>query len=488
MLKLVKTGVGGYIQVDSSCNFCPKDSLNLVQFPNYTPPANISGMLYFISQSDYENYIKAANLMEDLWIYSNIDFEDTPDEIYHLGEESLNAIDSLFAFRSLRGLYELNDFNNHEWRDTAAIYIEDDDMQIVLNELNEVKIGDKFYKYVSNNIMAEINDNLPVLDSVRVFGIFTQSPNIKYYDEESAAEITPDRGEIVEGTQSCAEFQVLLNAHVSSYISPTAIKWSLNTRVSNPVTGTRPNRYRDVKGIYTINWGDGTIENFVGELGNSNYYYHIYQYPQSGFINRTITVSFTLIQQQNPSTGYLEIINNCPNLTTSVLSSFQIIELETFNYPDCLTGRIIREFVGDQRIVNGKTYRVECKLKQVTERQGFIILWQQPKIAATIVFRKLKNGKWKKTKSLEGLTLNLRGNVYENYNCASLFYTINETKTKNKKKKIKFVILGKLGTQLYFPSGFRTSKTLPTAISADYIWTYNNGQTVVGKYNEVLKP
>jgi hypothetical protein len=256
----------------------------------------------------------------------------------------------------------------------------------------------------------------------------------------------------------------------------------------NPVTGTRPRNYRDVMGTYTIDWGDGVVESFVGELGRPNDYFHIYQYPSTGYVNRTIIVKFQLIQQQNPSSGYLEIINNCPDLLTNALTSNLVVKLDSYNYPDCLTGRIIREFNGDQRSINGKTYRVDCKLKQVSESAGFILNWQRSKVVATIVFRKLKNGKWKKTKSLEDMTLILRGNVYENNDCSNLFYTINETRTRTKKKKIKFSILGKVGTEIHFPSAIRTNKNLPIAINADYIWKYNNGQTVVGKYNEVLKP
>lgn len=94
LLKLVRTGVGGYVNVDSSCNSCTADTF-FVNFPSYTPPVNNGGILSFSTSNDYNLFVKAANLMEDLWIYSNEDFEDTPNEIYHLGEESLNSLDSL---------------------------------------------------------------------------------------------------------------------------------------------------------------------------------------------------------------------------------------------------------------------------------------------------------------------------------------------------------------------------------------------------------
>ena len=487
LLQLVLSGSGGTILLDSTCDAYTHDSSS-VEFPAYIPPQNIGGILQFASMEDYHSFSIAANLMENHWLYPEKDFEDTPDEIYHLGEESFNAFDSVLSFKSLRSIYEFNDFNNNNWRDTASIYVEDDDIQIVLNELNEVKIGNKFYKYVSNFIVAEIDNNIQTLDSTRVLGIFMSGSNIKFYGELENGQIKPEWGEIIQGTQGCPDFRLVLNSGISSMVSPTLIKHSLRTWVMNPVTGNRPRNYRDVMGTYTIDWGDGVVESFVGELGRPNDFYHIYQYPSIGFINRTITVKFQLIQQQNPSSGYLEIISKCPDLLTTPLISNLVIKLDSYNYPDCLTGRMIREFSFDIRIVNGISYRVDCKLKQVSESAGFILNWQRSKVAATMVFRKLKNGKWKKTKSLENMTLILRGNVYENIDCSKLFYTINETRTRNRKKKVKLRILGKVGTEIYFPSAIRTNKNLPIAINADYIWKYNNGQTIVGKYNEVLKP
>lgn len=243
------------------------------------------------------------------------------------------------------------------------------------------------------------------------------------------------------------------------------------------------------KANYTIDWGDGTVETFVGYFCNVNYFFHEYQYPPTGFLNRNITVNCQLIPQSSPSSGYSDLIQNCPNLPNIIFTSTTTIKLETFNYPDCLGGKIVREFKGNEVYIGGTKYRVECKLKQISSYTTFIFTWRQPKIGATVVFNKLKNGKWKKTKSIGHITLAVRGDIYRLYDCSNLFYTINYTKIKNKAKKIKLTFIGILGSNgQYFPDDFHTSKYMPNAINADFVWKYNNNQTAIGSYNELLKP
>ncbi|HMU47995.1 MAG TPA: hypothetical protein PKC72_16605 [Chitinophagaceae bacterium] len=485
-MQLILSGSGGYIQVDSSYVGGVADTSGLVEFPNYTPPINNGGMLSFRTMEDYDFFIKSVDLMEDLWKYDNVDYEETPYEIFHLGDESLNAFDSALNFSSLRNKYELNEFNDPNWIDTASLYVEDDDYQIVLNLDHEVKIGEKYYKFINDNIIAEINDNSATLDSVRAMGVFTPGSNFRLYDQLNGTIVSTP--EWVEITQGCTDYHLGVSASFGTFLSNGNARWRLNTMNINPLTASQSNYYSNVKARYTVDWGDGNIQILEGYFGLANIFSHVYQYPLTGYQDKTITVSCQLITQSNPSGGYLNLIQDCPDLPNIIFISRITVRLDSYNYPDCLSGRIIRDFNGVTRLVNGELYRVDCKLKQVTETAGFIFNWQRPKIVATIVFRKLKNGKWKKKKSLGELILNLRGNVYRNYDCTNLFYTINETKTKNKKKKIKLSILGKVGTYEYFPSSILTHRYLPIAINADYIWKYNNNQVIVGNYNEVLKP
>lgn len=406
-------------------------------------------------------------------------------EVFYLGDESLNAFDSAMGFQSLRSLYELGDFNDENWRDTLAVYVEDDDKQIVLNDLSEVKIGTKYYKYVTDNLMAEISD-LATLDSVRLWGVLaTQGTNLRFYDEQNNT-ITPV-GEWIQLVQGCNDFNLNLVGHFTSYVNPTSNKWTIGTMVRNPVINTNSTQNKNIRANYTVDWGDGVVQSFEGYFGLINYFTHIYQYPSSGYINRTITVSCQIIQQSNPSQAYLNVLANCPSVTSTIFTSSTVIKLETFNYPDCLGGRIVRKFEGIEHIVGGTKYRVDCKLKQVSTHSSFIVAWQQAKIATTVVFRKFKNNRWKKTKSIGWLELYLKGNVYRQYDCTSLFHTIYVSQAKKKEKKLKIVVYGK-DPYIWFPNDFRTYRYLPTAINADFVWRYNNNQSVVANYNERLKP
>jgi hypothetical protein len=400
LLNLVLSGSGGVVLVDSTCDHCPIDTVSSyrVTFPRYTPPTNIGNMLSFSTEADYNNFVIAANLMQSLWKNSEMAYEDTPLEVYYLGEESFNAFDSAMSFQSLRSLYELSDFNDENWRDTLGVYVEDDDKQIVLNDLSEVKIGSKYYKYVTDNLMAEIGD-LATLDSVRLWGVLaTQGNNLRFYDEQYNT-ITP-LGEWLELVQGCNDFNLNLVGHFTSYVNPTSNKWTIGTMVRNPVINTNSTQNKNIKANYTVDWGDGVVQTFVGYFGLINYFTHIYQYPSSGFINRNITVSCQIIPQSNPSQAYLNVLANCPSVTSTIFTSSTVIKLETFNYPDCLGGRIVREFAGIEHTVGGTRYRVDCKLKQVSTHSGFIVAWQQAKIATTVVFRKFHNNRWKKTKSI----------------------------------------------------------------------------------------
>lgn len=61
---------------------------------------------------------------------------------------------------------------------------------------------------------------------------------------------------------------------------------------------------------------------------------------------------------------------------------------------------------------------------------------------------------------------------------------------RNLKLEIKIVgIIGEIASPAtYLPEDFRTQKKLPSAINADFIWTYSNGQGVIGNYSELLRP
>ncbi len=146
---------------------------------------------------------------------------------------------------------------------------------------------------------------------------------------------------------------------------------------------------------------------------------------------------------------------------------------------DCMGANIKRKFNGNDLVVNGKKYRIECQLKQkVSPFAG------SPHIKAIALFTKWTGSRWKNSTSPNKITLNLRGNVYNELTCSDLFTILNKSITKNKRSEIKIKTADYSGV----PSGFKTRRSLPFAINADFIWFYNSNQSTFGNYLEVLKP
>ena len=426
--------------------------------------------------NDFDSFIKATYLLEDLWKSSGIDYEDTPQEIYHLGEESLNALDSVLGFQSLRTKYDLNEYYNHDWADTASLYVEDDDYQIALNQNHEIKIGSKFYKFIFNSIVAIVNNNnTAALDSVRLYGIFAVNADILYYNEETGLYEDPSKQEGTGGTQSCSNFNPRSFATPHYSLSQNWVDLATFLQYTSPLSGY-PQNYRSVKGYYTIDWGDGVVESFTGYLIEVNYFKHIYQWPVTGSVVKNITVRCQLIPQSNPTNGYNLLIQDCPDLLNIIWTITTTVKLDSFNYPDCMNNSIRREFMGIERTVNGTRYRLECKIKKSKNP----VFWS-PSIKATAKFTKLKNNKWKNTKSLNDMILTVRGSVFRTYDCNQSWLEINRTVIKSRKNKIK----NRHSNLIY---GVYTKRNLPSAINVDFIWKYNNNQSQVSNFNELLNP
>ena len=449
LLKLVLTGVGGYIQVDSTCTDCPVDSSGYVEFPSYTPPVNSGGMLCFSSINDYNFFIKATDL------------------------ESLNALDSVLGFQSLRHLYNLNEFYNHDWADTASLSLDNDEYQTVMNERAEVKIGNKFYKALYNHLYAVINNNnVSALDSVRAYGVFAAHSDILYYNEENGSYVTPAKREGTGGTQSCNDFNPVASSDVNYNSKTVYLTTFLKYGLSLP---NYPQNYTSVKANYTIDWGDGIVQTFVGFCISNNVFTHQYQWPVSGYLIRNINIQIQLVAQTNPTSGYNYLVQNCPflpNINWVVNSS---VYIDSGNHPDCLGDNIKRNFIGISQYVNGTNYRLECQLAQMPHATFGIT-----RVKAKGIFTKWNGSRWKRTKSIGKVTLNLRGDTYAYYSCTQLYKTFSLSTTSNKKQKIKLP---------YDINGeFYTKRILPLALNADFIWKYNNNQISVGNYTEILKP
>lgn len=436
-------------------------------------------MLVFTSLADYDLFIKSIDLMEDLWRYSDVDYEDTPLEIYHLGEESLNAWDSAMNFQSLRYKYELNEFYNYDWADTASLYVDDDYYPIVLNQNSEFKIGAKYYKFIFNDIIAIVdNNNFGALELVRQRSIFARNPDIQFFSEELSRLMDPEEtggSGGAGGTLGCNNFEIYGFAKNITPPLPGTTQWTVRLLFSGFFNIGTTSILPCVLADWQINWGDGTIETFTDRFQNPTIRFHTYSQsiPQGGAVTKNISITCRII---DPCTDPL-ISFNCPTITSLVFNANTSVILAIPPPPDnCLDKNIKRKFYGAQLSVGGKTYRLHCKLKQKPNSPI------GPHVTTTVIFEKQKaNGRWKKTKPVFSMDLKLRGKIYNEETCNNVYHTMNHSKSTTHQKKLKI-------REYNVTLNFRSRRNLPEAINADFIWYYNNGQTAVGAYNQVLKP
>jgi len=154
----------------------------------------------------------------------------------------------------------VNEFYNHDWSDTASLYVDDDDYQVVFNNNYELKIADKFYKYLANNIVAIIgNSNVAALEQARMHGFFPYNQDITFYNEEDGVYENPTKPSIQQQTQSCSDFTLLNFVSKLTPLSSTANQWDveLTTLVFYFRNATQiQDDYTYVKANYTIDWGD----------------------------------------------------------------------------------------------------------------------------------------------------------------------------------------------------------------------------------------
>lgn len=489
LLNLVLTGSGGKVAVDTNTSHgssAAAETLTLIEFPAYSPPVNVNGMLQFPSMGDYNSFSVAADLMEEWWIYPDTDYEDTPYEIYHLGDESLNAYDSAMGFSSLRHRYELNEFYDPDWVDTTLLYVDDDDYQIVFNTEQELKIGDKYYKYISDNLIAVVsNSDLQALEMARDYGVFSNHPNISIFNEESSGYVNPPKIELHEQPEGCADFDLYAYANNLTAPGSTVNQWlvELNFAGYFSPNSFSPTTVATVRANFTINWGDGTTETFEDLFFKPAKKRHTYsQVLTAGTsVQKQITVTAQMI---NPDQA---VLFQCPSITSITFTQNANVTLYAPAPQNCLWGTHKRKFEGLQQSVDGKLYRLFCKITQKSAP-----LLGSPHVKVKAIFEKRKNnGKWKNTNPLKAVTLNLRGDIYKANSgvcnafdpangCSQLFKYLNMTKTGKKKKT-------KIKTPDFSLPCFISNKVFPYAINADFVWTYKR-QGAVGNYDEILKP
>lgn len=453
MLQMVLTGIGGYI--------CETEG-GIVTMPSYTPPVLENNILTFEKLEEYEKYTEALDILADHWTYSEEDYEDHPDEIYHLGDESNNAVDQALNFNSLRYQYELNDFYDSEWEDTASVIVEDIDLVNVMNTDREVKIADKYFKFISTNVYAVIsNSDYEALEKVRNFGFSAINySNVQFINQVSNQPLT----EIyATGQGSCEDFYISIWADILT-ATPLNNTWEIELNLATHHTTWGSLTYTPiVGGTYTINWGDGTVESFyTDEAQYLKKRRHIYSdnFAPGVEVLKNISVTF-VVQLAN-----WQMLALCPDI---VGESYQAEKEVSFINPvACLGGYHFNKSHSQSYSIGGILYRLKYKLIQHGFPSGFNA---KSKYKSVAILQKRKNGKWKKIRPLHTVGTKMIGRIYDQeiaINCTSIREDINLEKVASHAKKVKL--------NKSFEGATRSSITPPEHLHADYYFTYfSNG-------------
>lgn len=151
----------------------------------------VDKMLHFGSSDELKNFLAATDSVVAQWDSSNdIELEGLETEKSLAGDPALNNFDSTLGFHSLRKKYEMLFYDDQDYADTMSSYIDDIELQTVLNENYEIQIGDTIYKYISRYTLAKIsNSDYNALAQLRSNqGKLIDHPHVKYFDPISNTE------------------------------------------------------------------------------------------------------------------------------------------------------------------------------------------------------------------------------------------------------------------------------------------------------------
>ncbi|NOT91450.1 hypothetical protein [Ferruginibacter sp.] len=145
----------------------------------------VNGMLKFNNSDGMLNFLNALDSSIVNWD-TNLDpeLEGLASEKNIAGNPTKNAFDSAMGFNSLRRKYEMDYYDDADFKTNLLVNINEEDTRTVLNANNEVQIGTTIYKFIGTNIIAEIlNEDYATLQFLRDHpGISTNSPNLTLKD------------------------------------------------------------------------------------------------------------------------------------------------------------------------------------------------------------------------------------------------------------------------------------------------------------------
>lgn len=292
------------------------NSSNSISLSSPLPPSGggytvslVDKMLKFNNADELNNFLVAADSAVSQWDPANDpELDGLLSEKDIAGEPALNNFDSAMGFNSLRKKYEMLYYDNANFRDTIKTLIENPDHQTVLNEANEVQIGDTIYRYLSTYFLAKIyNSDYNALHLLRSSnGKIIDNVNVEYYNPVSGVKyINP----ITSPQGVCMAFfgQPVVNTDPQDNRRKTA------SFVIYTYDGNNQLNFCLINGI--INWGDGsstTLNAVPSWIGLT--YEHTYNVtPPPGTCQTfTISLSGTVLSSSTPSCNGFPVTSPTP--------------------------------------------------------------------------------------------------------------------------------------------------------------------------------
>lgn len=133
----------------------PSDSIN------FSLISNVNGILHFTDMDHYYNTLDQLKVLDDNWIDEYIPSDDD----YIIPDEALESFEGLLQFYSLRKFIEQDEeaflmSGSSDWSNRLEVthFIHDDYLRTILNPQSEIKIGNSFFKHISDELIVEITD------------------------------------------------------------------------------------------------------------------------------------------------------------------------------------------------------------------------------------------------------------------------------------------------------------------------------------------
>ncbi len=395
--KLLEDFVNGTLPIGANASYRSGGSYEVSKYGD---------MLHFPTEQDLENYILAADYVVENWDYTDSDIhDDTPQEVNHLGNPALNAIDAIHNFSSLRYKYLTDEYEyGPDYGEYLEFEVRDPDMRMVLNNVAEIRVGDRIIKYLRNHkigIVHNLNQN--ALDELRENSVLASYTDLEFFNIQTDRFYTPTvppsspptgggNGSYICNFIKTKDITLEIGGDYKT-IQLELLAYGSWSHTSQPGTGNCN---------YTVevtDWGDGTSTNFGIGGGTETHTYSLNLSPGN---SHTYTIEVEAIK--------LTAGNGCD--LCPAISNWTIDVTVVNPIPGCNDKDKPRNKNHDFTH-NNKDYRMKMIIGQQPETSFWSFNWNEKVWAETIFYRKV-NGSYKRRKPPYGIIAELDGFYYEN--------------------------------------------------------------------------